>query len=277
MKRTIFFITTFLITTYITAQKCDTAFSVANYAVSNTNKAYEGNNTEHVKEWTEKAMEAFGEVEEITANCGCTQVSELAYQGFEACDRAQVENTYERARFFAKRARQKAKEMIVALSKCTNISVNDIEGRRDAGNESDSETDNTDDYATENSLNTQQEELLARQKELLEQQRILQQEIEEQQKQVANLKQQRANELVQQKRIKVNAEIALAEIQKNYEKLATSIGCNEALKVARISFTRTVDALEKENLRATKTYYVDKLNEIVEKFNQSFTNCSEIW
>ncbi len=258
------------------AQKCDTAFSSANYAVSNTNKAYEGNNTEHIKEWTEKAMEAFTEVEEITANCGCSQVSELAYQGFEACDRAQVENTYERARFFAKRSREKAKLMIDALSKCTNIPVNDIEARQNAGNDDYNES-NYDNEDYDNDLNAQQEDLLAKQKELLEQQRLLQKQIADQQKQVAALKQQRANELVQQKRIKVNAEVALTEIQRSYEKLATSIGCTEALSISRVSFTKTVDALEKETLSATKLYYTDKLNEIVEKFNQSFSKCANNW
>ena len=258
------------------AQKCDTAFSSANYAVANTNKAYEGNNTEHIKEWTEKAMEAFTEVEEITANCGCTQVSELAYQGFEACDRAQIENTYERARFFAKRAREKAKLMIDALSKCTNIPVNDIEARQNAGNDDYNES-NYEKENYDNDLNAQQENLLAKQKELLEQQRLLQKQIADQQKQVTALKQQRANELVQQKRIKVNAEVALTEIQRSYEKLATSIGCTEALNISRVSFTKTVDALEKETLSATKLYYTGKLNEIVEKFNQSFSKCANNW
>lgn len=259
------------------AQKCDIAFSVANYAVSNTNKAYEGNNIAHIREWTEKAMEAFSEVEEISANCGCTQVSDIAYEGFDACDKAQIENKYERARFFAKRAREKAKQMIDALSKCTNIPVGDIEARSIAGNDDYSSNSNYVDNNYDNDLNAQQEDLLAKQRELLEQQRLLQKQIAEQQKQVAALKQQRANELVQQKRIKVNAEIALTEIQRSYEKLATSIGCNEALKLTRVSFTKTVDALEKETLTETKIYYTDKLSEIVEKFNQSFSKCSGTW
>jgi|GEM_PF-2525999 len=277
MKNTLFFIFTFIFTIYISAQKCDEAFSAANYSVAHTNKAYESNNAVHVREWTEKAMETFTEVEEITAQCGCTQVSELAYQGFEACDKAQTEANYERSRFFAKRAREKAKLMIAALSKCTNISVLDIEGRRDAGLNLSSDSGASDDGDYENDLNAQQNELLERQNELLEQQRIIQQQIAEQQKQVTALKQQRASELVQQKRIKVNAEIALAEIQKNHEKLATSIGCNNALNVTRISFTRGLDALEKESLVDTKTYYTNKLSEIVEKFNQSFADCANDW
>jgi len=273
----VFFLMILLSAFYASAQQCEVAFSAANYCVSNTNKAYEGNNSQQVREWTEKAMETFNEVEEITAECGCTQVSELAYQGFEACDKAQIENSYERARFFAKRAREKAKLMMIALSKCTNIPLSDIEARHDAGAELLPGGGQTVKEIDQNDLNAQQEDLLARQKDLLEQQRLLQQQIADQQKQVAALKQKRANELVQQKRIKVSAEIALTEIQRSYEKLATSIGCTEALKITRISFTKTVDALEKETLRDTKEYYTSKLNEIVDKFTNSFSECSADW
>lgn len=259
------------------AQNCDRAFSAANYSVAHTNKAYESNNVDHVREWTEKAMETFSEVEEVTANCGCDVVSEIAYQGFEACDKAQIEGTYERSRFYAKRAREKAKAMIIALSKCTNISIDNIEERHNTDGEVYASNDDYDVESTQNSLNYQQEELQRKQQELVEQQRILQKQLEEQAKQVEAVKQQRANELVQQKRIKVNAEIVLSEIQKNYEKLANSLNCTKALKAARISFIHTEDALEKESLGATKVYYANKLNEIIDKFNNSFSECANNW
>lgn len=276
MKNILFFNLLLLISFSNYAQKCDAAFLSANYAVSNTNKAYESNNTAHIQEWTEKAMEAFNEVEEITAECGCIQVSDFAYEGYLACDKAQVEEAFEQSRFYAKRARDKAKKMMDALSKCTNMSISDIQARQVAGNDNYS-TDNAYDDDINNDLNAQQDNLLAKQKELLAQQRLLQQQIAAQEKQVAELKQKRATELLEQKRIKINAELALAEIQKNYEKLATSVGCSEALKVSRVSFSKNIGTLEKETLSETKMFYAEKLNEIVEKFNQSFSQCSSDW
>lgn len=276
MKNLIYLICTYFVGINLIAQNCNQAFSTANYAVANTNKAYDGNNIAHIREWTEKAMEAFSEVEEITADCGCIQVSDFAYEGYLACDKAQVEKTFEQSRFFAKRARDKAKEMMDALSKCTNIPISDIEARKFAGS-----TDYTSaDYDTSNSandLNVQQENLLAQQEKLLEQQQKLQEQIAEQQKQVNALKQQRANELVQQKKIKLNAEIALKEMQKSYAKLATSVGCHEAMKAANVSITKPMEALENETLTATKIYYTQKLNEIVDMFNKSFSQCSSDW
>lgn len=277
MKNILFFNFLILLPLLNYAQKCGTAFLPANYAVSNTNKAYEGNNTAHIKEWTEKAMEAFSEVEEITSECGCITVSDLAYEGFEACDKAQVENSYERARFYAKRSREKAKLMMDALSQCTNIPISDIEARRLAGND-DYDVDSS--YKQKNesaNLNAQQKDLLTKQKQLLDQQRLLQKQIADQQKQVNKIKKRRANELLEQKRIKLNAEIAISEIQKNYEKLATSIGCTDALKATKISFAKKTGALENESLSATKLYYAEKLTEIVDKFNRSFSQCSANW
>ncbi len=277
MKKITLFVFAFFIISVISAQHCDRAFSAANYSVSHTNKAYESNNTEHVREWTEKAMETFSEVEQITADCGCDAVSELAYQGYEACDRAQGENLYERSHFFAKRAKEKAKAMIIALSKCTNIPLSDIEARRNVGGEPLASENSYDASTVQNDLDVQQEELLRKQQELIEQQKILKKQLEDQAKQVAVLKQQRASELIQQKRIKVNAEVALAEIQKNFEKLATALNCPEALKAARISFIHTIGALEKESLGDTKSYYTLKLNEIIDKFNVSFSECASSW
>ena len=276
MKNTLFFLffVSSLLPTY--AQKCNAAFIAANYAVSNTNKAYEGNNTAHIKEWTEKAMEAFSEVEEITADCGCTNVSDLAYEGYEACDKAQFENAYEQARFYAKRSRDKAKLMMDALSEFANISVENIKAQQMTGNDY-SENESYAEESNDNNLNSQQADLLAKQKQLLAQQRLLEKQIADKQKQVAELEKKRANELLQKKRIKINAELALAEIQKNYEKLATSIGCTEALKLSKISFSKTLGTLENETLSDTKLYYADKLTEIVEKFNQSFSQCSADW
>lgn len=277
MKRIVAFISIVLMIFHVSAQNCDAAFSAANYSVAHTNKAYESYNSQQVREWTEKAIETFNEVEEITSECGCIQVSEIAYQGFEACDKAQEENTFERSRFFAKRAREKAKLMIEALSKCTSIPVSDIESRRNAGSEALGYAKKSNTDRVEDDLNSQQQELLAKQRQLIEQQRALEQQLADQAKQVAELKQQKANELIQQKRVKLNAEIALSEIQKSHERLATSLGCNEALQLTRISFTRTVDALERESLNDTKLFYQNKLNEIIEKFSQSFSNCAANW
>lgn len=278
MKNTFLIMSMLLYSVFAFAQNCDEAFSAANYCVSNTKKAYEANNSQQVREWTEKAIETFIEVEEITGNCGCVQVSELAYQGYEACDKAQEEDSYERGRFFAKRAREKARLMMEALSKCTNIPVSDIESRRNAGAAALGYAEGaSDNNSLESNLNSQQEELLAQQKELLEQQRILEKQLAEQAKQVAALKQKKANELIQQKRIKVNAEIALAEIQKNNEKLATSLGCSAALQASKISFVHAVGALEKESLRATKMFYYNKMNEITERFSEALSNCANGW
>lgn len=277
MKNSFLLILMSLIPFFVISQNCDDAFSAANYCVSNTKKAYEANNSQQVREWTEKAIEAFTEVEEITGNCGCVQVSELAYQGYEACDKAQEEDSYERTRFFAKRAREKARLMMEALSKCTDIPISDIERRRNAGAASLGYSENLASNSLEDNLNSQQEELLAKQKELLEQQRILERQLAEQAKQVAALKQKKANELIQQKRIKVSAEIALAEIQKNNEKLATSLGCSTALQITKISFVHGVEALEKESLSNTKMYYYNKMNEITEQFSEAISKCASEW
>ena len=76
---------------------CEDAFSAANYSVAHATNAYEAYNMIHVQEWAAKAMETFQEVEYITSECGCDDVSNLAYEGYEASEKSQYENTWERS------------------------------------------------------------------------------------------------------------------------------------------------------------------------------------
>ena len=122
---------------------CEDAFSAANYSVAHATNAYEAYNMIHVQEWAAKAMETFQEVEDITSECGCDDVSDLAYEGYEASEKSQYENTWERSRFFAKRAREKSILMMEALALCTNSEVLDIQN--DNSNEYVSNDNNIDD------------------------------------------------------------------------------------------------------------------------------------
>ena len=93
---------------YVRAQKdCNEAFNAANYSVAHTGNAYDANNIKHTQEWAYKAMETLEEVERITADCGCEEASNLAYEGYEAASKAQEQNTWERSRFYAKELMRK--------------------------------------------------------------------------------------------------------------------------------------------------------------------------
>ena len=109
------------------AQKnCNEAFTAANYSVSHTAKAYETYNMAHAQEWAYRAIETFREVERITAKCGCEETSDLAHEGYEAASNAQDENTWERSRYYAKKANEKAKLMMDAFTECTNTDISKI-------------------------------------------------------------------------------------------------------------------------------------------------------
>ncbi|WP_010523437.1 hypothetical protein [Aquimarina agarivorans] len=252
--------------------ECNDAFSAANYSVAHTNNAYEATNTDHVQEWTEKAIETLSEVEQVTANCGCNDASNYAYEGIVAAEKSLEENTWERSRFYAKRAREKAKKMIDALSICANTDVSKYKNRSEsldnfavADNSYDDDFDN---------IAAERDELLAEQEELVRLQKELKQKLELKKQEELKLKQEKHLELQKQLSIKSNAEAALAQIESAYTKLAKTLGCEQAYRAAKQNYTFTQQQLKVEKLNDTKFRYTEKLNEISEKAMLLFSNCA---
>ncbi len=263
----------FAVNTY-SQSECKDAFSAANYSVAHTNNAYEANNTDHVQEWTEKAIETLNEVEQITANCGCSDASNYAYEGIVAAEKSLEEATWERSRFYAKRAREKAKLMINSLSDCTNTDVSKYKNRNNDNNDEYAVADNSynDDY---DNISAERDELLAEQEELMKRQKELKLRLEKKKQEELALKQKKHLELQKQLSVKSNAEAALAQIEAAYVKLAKTLGCQSAYSAAKQNYTITQQQLKNEKLNDTKFRYTEKLSELSEKAMLHFSNCAE--
>ncbi len=283
---------TFIAVTY--AQKsCDDAFSPAAYSIAHTENAFESTNMEHVQEWSEKALETFSEVESITIDCECTEASDYAYKGYSAAEKCLEQTSWEESRYYSKKAMESARQMMNALSLCSNMSIEKImasKGRKRTSRtnnnyyENDSNTSNRE-YSSSPSYNNdnrnyknneieqQKQELLEKQKQLLEEQRRIQQQLAQQKTLTEKLRRERETELLRQKKLKINAETAINNIKKNYEKLLHSIDCNIDINELHVNFYREIEDISSENLEDTKTFYIDRVNEIAEKFALKFADC----
>ncbi len=269
---------------------CDEAFSAASYSIAHTENAYEATNMEHVQEWSEKALETFSEVESITIDCSCNEASDYAYKGYSAAEKCLEQTSWEEARYYSKKAMQHARQMMSSLSICSNMSVDEIMSFR--GKTRSNEARNYDTYQEDvsssdatnfatygqrqiqnNEIEQQKQQLLEKQKTLLEEQRRIQQQLAQQKLLEEKLKRERETELLRQKKVKINAETAINNIKKNYEKLLHSIGCDLDLNELRVNFYREIEDINSENLEDTKTFYVDRVNEIAEKYALKFADC----
>ncbi len=264
----------FVVNTY-SQSDCQDAFSAANYSVAHTNNAYEANNTDHVQEWTEKAIETLNEVEQTTANCGCSDASNYAYEGIVAAEKSLEEATWERSRFYAKRAREKAKLMINALSDCTSTDVSKYRNRNNNTNYEYAVADNSYDNDDYDNISAERDELLAEQEELMKRQKELKLKLEKKKQEELAIKQKKHLELQKQLSVKSNAEAALAQIEAAYTKLAKTLGCKNAYLAAKQNYTIMQQQLKTEKLNDTKFRYTEKLSELSEKAMLHFSNCAE--
>ena len=248
---------------------CNDAFSAANYSVAHANNAYDSNNIDHVKEWSYKAMETFSEVESITSECGCDEANNLAYEGYEAASKAQDQNTWERSRFYAKRASEKAKLMMAALSEFTSNGIYKSESPEYASND-----DSIDNFYSNEDIEAEKAELLAQQKLLDERQAELAKELEAKKIAVEAAKAARDEEIKEQMAVKLKAEIAFETIRKGYQDLANALGCKNAYEMAKTSYNLTQEEINNSQLSDTKLYYTIQLNEIAEKAMLDFSDCA---
>ncbi len=275
MKIILYFTLSFIGSISLYAQaSCEKAFSAANYSVAHTTNAYNSNNNDHVQEWSFKAIETFREVEEITQNCGCEDVANLAWEGYVAAEKAQEQNTWERSRFYAKRANQKAKLMMDALAECTNVDVSKIENADFDNDAYASSDENLNNYYSNEDLEDQKAELVAQQKILEERQAELAKELEKKKNEAKALKIARDNEILKQKAVKTNAELALSQINNGFQNLANALGCKQAYDLAKSSYEYTQEQINNSNLDETKLHYTLKLNEIAEKAMLNFSDCA---
>ncbi len=142
----------------------ETAVSRANYAYSHAKNAHESNNRDHVIEHSDKAIEAFYEVEELADKCGCEDAYNAAIDGREASEKTASQDTWERSRFYAKRARAYGKEMVSLLNDCTPL-----------GQSNTAYVNN--DTATQTDIEAQRAELLEKQQILIKEQKRLEAQI----------------------------------------------------------------------------------------------------
>ncbi|WP_106794547.1 hypothetical protein [Aquimarina sp. Aq78] len=241
----------------------DDALTAASYAYSHSKKAHGANNVFHTQEYADKAIEAFQKVEDLADKCGCKVANETAYKARVDMESSLEQDTYERSRFFAKRAKELGSELLEQLTSC----------QANSGNYTDEEVASTED---ENELAEATQEVASKQKELEEkrrqleiEQQKLEQQIAEQNKIKAEFEAKRAAELKAQSLMKSKAEMALQKLENALQEL--SVVLNEESKFeSQADYVRSENDLKNESLDDTKTFYVNRAKELTQTAMQQF-------
>lgn len=123
-----YYIFLILITAYFqtSAQtKCADAHSDVIYAYSHVKSAYDANNITHLKHYSQRSLEAFERAKKTLNDCGCEASYNFAYDAHELLQKVETAEIYEDGRFYVKKAREIAKDVINELEICTKLSLED--------------------------------------------------------------------------------------------------------------------------------------------------------
>lgn len=116
----------FIICINVSAQSdCEAAHSDVIYAYSHVKSAYDSNNVTHLKDYSKRSFDAFTKAKSILNDCGCDASYNKAYDAAELLGKVENVKTFEDGRFYVKRARDIAKDVINELELCTKLSEED--------------------------------------------------------------------------------------------------------------------------------------------------------
>ncbi|RED44974.1 hypothetical protein [Seonamhaeicola aphaedonensis] len=236
MKRIYTFLFTFFTFSFLFSQDyCTNADSNLIYAYSNVKDAYESNNLDHLKYYSNKSLKSFEKAKINLKKCGCETAFDLVYDGAELLSKVENQATFEDGRFFVKRAKEITQKAIAALNKFT---INNVS------------TNQTDD------LNALQLE-----KERLEQQRlVLKQKEEALAKKLAEQKV-KTNTLEKEKLIE-KYEAAIVKNIEIYNELLKLYGSSSKLN----SENANKNELKSKSIEEIKDYYIEHIKSVTNTY-----------
>jgi hypothetical protein len=255
-KTTLLLLFLLLVTIQSFAMRCGDAYQNATYAVEHTEKALSSNNLEHLKQYALRAKEAVEKVFSDTEICGCTEANNASYDTLDHLDKALNKEKFEVSRFYAKSALSSIKSILISLDLCN-------------------EPDPT--YTLlvdENNLVTQEQELLAQQQQLLQKQKLLEAQLKAQKEMQQQLQREKERKLSEQKKLKFEAEGSLLELETSINRFIRIMGCDQYEPISSEDYTRTLEQLEVESIKATKTFYSMKVREMADRLIAVLAGCN---
>jgi hypothetical protein len=253
MKKIYLFFFIFIVYSEFQAQNspCADADSNLIYAYSNVKDAYESNNVQHLKYYSDKSLKSFEEAKVNLKKCGCETAFELAINAKELMTKVEAASTFEDGRFFVKRAKEITQNCITEINKCT-LQINKKEEK----------------MATVQDKGGDELKSLQLEKDKLEQQRLALKLKEEEI--IKKLDAQKSKELQLQKEALIKDHITVLNLN-----ITT---CNKVLKTYGSAtelaiYNKNDSALLSENVETIKAYYLNITKDINSQYTEKLNLC----
>jgi len=219
--------------------KCSESDSDVNYAYSHVKSAYDANNVSDLKYYSERSLDAFKRAQDKLNACGCDVAYSISIDGIELLEKVELADSYEDGRFYVKRAREKAKELIGELDHCNQITIEEEELL---------------------DLEMEQSKLLEKQEELERKQKEIRQKMVEQKQKEDHL----------QKEVLINKyESTISANIKTYNESLRVYGCATTMENADYS-KEALFSLSDENI---KLHYINTIKKMSELYWSKLDRC----
>ncbi|WP_461304157.1 hypothetical protein [Aureisphaera sp.] len=234
---------------------CEVAYQGVTLSYQHVKKSMEANNLDHIKQYADRARISLENSQAMLKNCGCNEAENESYIALEHLEKALEKETFERSRYHASKAKVSSQLVLNLLDECGE------NGLLSTINEE------------EETLLSQEEQLLAQQKRLMEEQKKIEEQIKKQKELQQRLENEKKEKLAQQLTIKSEAEASLSELKSALIKVTQSLNCPTEDYSKLSSFYRSEEILETETIQATRLFYAQKTEEMVQMLLNTMEKC----
>ncbi|MCF8715102.1 hypothetical protein JM658_09725 [Joostella atrarenae] len=280
MKNPTLILLCFLLSSYAFSQ-CNSAYSQASYALAHTKKSLSSDNFDHQKYYAGRAIDALNKTKSLVESCGCKEAVSPILDALDNLTQAEDPVDWEAGRFYAKHGYEHLQTLMNKMDVCTS-SGSSINYAVETPNTNSKNTNTpptstpsvSSTVKTDNSLQSQQEQLELEKQKLIEQQRLLEEKIQRQKQLAEEARINRQLELEEQLKLKHLAEQALFEMENNFKELTSLLSCKNTSAILQGGYAREDNVLNNESLAETRSYYLNLTLETQQKIQDALKNCS---
>ncbi len=265
MKNYYFLLCAFIVSLAVNSQdssNCEDANYYLTSAYSHVKSSYDSNNVSHLKYYANRSLESYKLANDLLPSCDCKEAEKIKQKATEALAKVELAETFEDGRFFVKRAREAAQQIITALDQCADGTYVAPEEDLVASN-----TETTAVKIVSTNESSSLSDLERRQKELLRQQEELKRKTEALKAKMANEQQMQLKK--QKETLATSYRKTVDETIKNYNLTLDKCECDAQKIMHKSNYLNTTD----KSINEIKSYYITIIEELTSDYLNQLNSC----
>ncbi|AUP81032.1 hypothetical protein [Flavivirga eckloniae] len=236
---------------------CDYANSYLVSAYSHVKDSYDSNNINHLQYYANRSLESFKNAKKEFTDCNCKEALDLTDKCIDLLSKVDDADTYEKGRFYVKRARDYSKNSVIEIDKCSAATPVKEDSADLAVAQGGGGDDDLTDLQNEQLKLKQQQEALK-----LKEQQIKMKLAEQKQKEI----------LIKKKKLILSYESAITANINTYNETLNICGC---INYKPFRDSKSLEDMTEKSIEDVKSHYLTRIKTMASEYAALINGCQE--